>query len=55
VDPRASFATRFAHPVDGIDHILAMVAVSVWGVLARSRALGFQRMIMGSLATFSSP
>ena len=39
VEPFASFATGFAHPVLGIDHILAMVAVGVWGVLAGGRAL----------------
>ena len=39
VEPFASFATGFAHPVDGIDHILAMVTVGVWGVLAGGRAL----------------
>jgi urease accessory protein len=39
VEPFASFATGFAHPVLGIDHILAMVCVGVWGVLAGGRAL----------------
>ena len=39
VEPLASFATGFAHPVSGIDHILAMVTVGVWGVLAGRRAL----------------
>lgn len=39
VQPFASFATGFAHPVLGIDHILAMVSVGVWGVLAGGRAL----------------
>jgi urease accessory protein len=39
VEPFASFATGFAHPVLGIDHILAMVTVGVWGVLAGGRAL----------------
>jgi urease accessory protein len=38
-EPFASFATGFAHPIGGIDHILAMVAVGVWGVLAGGRAL----------------
>src|SRR5215472_18287197 len=35
----ASFATGFAHPLGGVDHILAMVTVGVWGVLAGGRAL----------------
>jgi urease accessory protein len=39
VVPFASFATGFAHPVGGIDHILAMVTVGVWGVLVGGRAL----------------
>lgn len=39
VEPFASFATGFAHPLGGIDHILAMVTVGVWGVLAGGRAL----------------
>ena len=39
VEPFASFATGFAHPVLGIDHVLAMVTVGVWGVLAGGRAL----------------
>jgi urease accessory protein len=39
VEPFTSFATGFAHPVLGIDHILAMVTVGVWGVLAGGRAL----------------
>ena len=38
-EPFASFATGFAHPVLGIDHILAMVTVGVWGALAGGRAL----------------
>lgn len=37
--PIASFATGFAHPLGGVDHILAMVTVGVWGVLAGGRAL----------------
>ena len=32
VEPFASFTTGFAHPIGGIDHILAMVTVGVWGV-----------------------
>ena len=39
VEPFASFATGFAHPVLGIDHVLAMVTVGAWGVLAGGRAL----------------
>ena len=39
VPPFASFAAGFAHPLGGIDHILVMVTVGVWGVLAGGRAL----------------
>lgn len=35
----ASFVAGFAHPVGGIDHILVMLMVGVWGVLAGGRAL----------------
>ncbi len=39
VEPVASFVTGLAHPVLGIDHILVMVTVGVWSVLAGGRAL----------------
>src|ERR1700747_2289933 len=39
VDPLASFAMGFAHPIGGVDHILAMVTVGVWGGLAGGRAI----------------
>jgi urease accessory protein len=34
-----SFASGIAHPLYGADHILAMVAVGLWGVLAGGRAI----------------
>jgi urease accessory protein len=34
-----SFACGIAHPLNGADHILAMVAVGLWGVLAGGRAI----------------
>lgn len=34
-----SFASGFGHPLGGLDHILAMVTVGLWGVLAGGRAL----------------
>jgi urease accessory protein len=34
-----SFAAGIAHPLGGADHILAMVAVGLWGVIAGGRAL----------------
>src|SRR5215475_6672269 len=35
----SSFASGIAHPLSGADHILAMVAVGLWGVVAGGRAL----------------
>lgn len=34
-----SLASGIAHPLDGTDHVLAMVAVGLWGVLAGGRAI----------------
>ena len=34
-----SFASGVAHPLSGADHILAMVAVGLWGVLRGGRAV----------------
>lgn len=34
-----SFASGFGHPLGGLDHILAMVTVGLWGVLAGGRAV----------------
>jgi urease accessory protein len=34
-----SFAGGLTHPLSGLDHVLAMVAVGVWSVLAGGRAL----------------
>ncbi|NBB97174.1 MAG: protein hupE [Alphaproteobacteria bacterium] len=41
LDPAAhgSFAAGFTHPVFGLDHILAMVAVGLWAVVLGGRAL----------------
>lgn len=41
LDPVAhgSFAAGFTHPVFGLDHILAMVAVGLWAVVLGGRAL----------------
>lgn len=33
------FATGLAHPILGLDHLLAMVAVGVWAALAGGRAI----------------
>ena len=35
----ASFVSGFAHPLHGADHLVAMVAVGVWGALAGGRAI----------------
>jgi len=34
-----SFGAGLAHPFTGADHLLAMLAVGLWGVLARGRAI----------------
>jgi urease accessory protein len=34
-----SFTCGIAHPLNGADHILAMVAVGLWGVVAGGRAI----------------
>ncbi len=34
-----SFGAGLAHPFSGADHILAMFALGLWGVLARGRAI----------------
>jgi urease accessory protein len=35
----SDFVAGLAHPVGGADHILAMVAIGLWGVVAGGRAL----------------
>src|ERR1700747_2693848 len=40
VGPLASFAMGFAHPIGGVDHILAMVTVGVWGAAFVATMLG---------------
>ncbi|MCC1480946.1 HupE/UreJ family protein [Roseibaca sp. Y0-43] len=41
LDPAAhgSFAAGFTHPIFGLDHILAMLAVGLWAVVLGGRAL----------------
>src|SRR4029077_10813557 len=34
-----SFASGVAHPLNGLDHILVMITVGLWGVLAGGRAI----------------
>src|SRR5262245_56262621 len=35
----SSFVSGFAHPLHGADHLLAMMAVGVWGTMAGGRAI----------------
>src|SRR5262245_30137203 len=35
----ASFVSGFAHPLHGADHVVAMLAVGVWGALMGGRAI----------------
>ncbi|WGF86896.1 HupE/UreJ family protein [Marinivivus vitaminiproducens] len=39
VGPTGGFASGFAHPLFGLDHLLAMIAVGVWASLLGGRAL----------------
>jgi urease accessory protein len=39
VEQTNSFASRIAHPLGGADHILAMIAVGLWAVVAGGRAI----------------
>jgi urease accessory protein len=39
-----SFASGIAHPLNGADHILAMVAVGLWGVLTGGRGAGTRHL-----------
>ena len=39
VGQASSFIAGVAHPIGGLDHILVMLAVGAWGVLAGGRAL----------------
>jgi hydrogenase/urease accessory protein HupE len=42
------FASGFEHPISGLDHILAMVAVGMWGAQLGAPA------IMGAAGSFSN-
>src|SRR5215470_15378673 len=51
-----SFVSGFAHPLHGADHLLAMMAVGVWGAMAGGRAirvwpLAFVAMMLAGFAT----
>src|SRR5262249_41216809 len=35
----ASFVSGFAHPLHGADHLVAMLAVGIWGALVGARAI----------------
>ncbi len=37
--PHMDFATGFIHPIGGLDHVLAMVAVGLWATQLSGRAL----------------
>jgi urease accessory protein len=62
LDPGAhgSFAAGFSHPLFGLDHVLAMVTVGLWGALIGGRALWLvpaafvAAMIAGFLASVTA-
>ena len=39
VGDTASFSTGFGHPLSGLDHLLAMVAVGLWAAMTGGRAV----------------
>jgi len=45
----AGFASGFAHPMDGIDHILVMVAVGIWATRTRSGAAFVSALVAAAL------
>jgi urease accessory protein len=52
----SDFIAGFVHPLSGADHVLAMVAIGLWGVVAGGRALwvwpvAFVAMILVGFAT----
>lgn len=52
----SDFVAGLAHPVSGADHIVAMVAIGLWGVVAGGRALwawpaAFVTMVLVGFAT----
>jgi urease accessory protein len=64
----SSFALGFVHPLHGADHLVAMVAVGVWGAIAGGRAIrvwpmafvatmlvGFATAVLGIAVPFAEP
>lgn len=52
----SDFIAGLAHPVSGADHVLAMVAIGLWGVIAGGRAVwawpaAFVAMVLMGFAT----
>jgi urease accessory protein len=52
----SDFVNGLLHPISGVDHILAMVAIGLWGVMAGGRALwawpaAFVTMVLVGFAT----
>src|SRR5438132_11654508 len=56
VGQTSSFASGFAHPLHGVDHVFAMAAVGLWAVLAGGRAIWVWPMafVATMLAGFSA-
>jgi len=46
------FANGFAHPLSGLDHLLAMTAVGIWAVQRGGRALWMVPLAFVSVMTF---
>ena len=60
--PSTMFLTGLLHPVTGVDHVIAMVAVGLWGAVLRAPALWLLPVVFplvmaagGALALFGMP
>jgi urease accessory protein len=45
----SDFVGGLAHPISGADHILAMVAIGLWGVVAGGRAVWAWRVAFATM------
>ena len=49
------FVTGFLHPIMGVDHLVAMVAVGLWGAFFGERALWILPIVFPSIMASGSP
>ncbi len=48
------FVTGFLHPIMGVDHLVAMVAVGLWGAFLGERALWILPIVFPSIMAFGA-